>query len=109
MTRSDADFSRRSQNSTRPSPDLVTVDRQTLRDILRILSRCSNDVQAANHCEIMLISLDNYLSESKNVNVNKALLLLQYWLESVPKRLKDVEDRLDEAHEAMKVILEATK
>jgi hypothetical protein len=57
----------------------------------------------------MLVSLDNYLSEEKSVNINKSILLLRYWLEFAPERLKQVEDRLDEAHKTMKVILEATK
>ncbi len=109
MTRSDRDFATRSQNS-RPLPaDLVTCDRKTLKDVLRTLSRCSDAVQAVNHQEIMLVSLDNYLTEGKNINVNKSILLLQSWLEFVPERLKEVEERLNEVHETIRVILEATK
>jgi hypothetical protein len=68
-----------------------------------------DDVQAVSHSEIMLVSLDNYLTEGKNINVNKSMLLLHYWLEFAPERLKQVEDRLDEIHETIRVILEATK
>jgi hypothetical protein len=57
----------------------------------------------------MLVSLDNYLTEGKNINVNKSILLLQSWLEFVPERLKEVEERLNEVHETIRVILEATK
>jgi hypothetical protein len=109
MTRSDRDFATRSQKSTPLSPDLVTVDRQTLRNVLRLLSRCVDDVQIANHTEIMLYALDHYLSEEKEVNVNKSMLLLRYWLDVTPERLKEVLDNLEEAHNLMKVILEVTK
>jgi hypothetical protein len=109
MTRSDANFSARSQKSTPPVPDLVTVDRQTLKNVLRLLSGCVDDVQIANHTEIMLYALDNYLSEEKDVNVNKAMLLLRYWLDVTPERLKEVLGDLEEAHDLIKVILEATK
>jgi hypothetical protein len=57
----------------------------------------------------MLYALDNYLSEERNVNVNKSMLLLRYWLDVTPERLKEVLDNLEEAHELMKVILDATK
>lgn len=109
MTRLYPRFLRRSQNSTSLLANLIIVDRKTLRNLSRVLLRCLDDVQAVNHSEIMLTSLDNYLSEEKNVNINKSILLLRYWLEFSPERLKQVEDRLDEAHETMKVILEATK
>jgi hypothetical protein len=109
MTRSDADFSARSQKSTPPVPDLVTVDRQTLKNVLRLLGRCVDDVQIANHTEIMLYALDNYLAEGKDINVNKSMLLLRYWLDVTPERLKEVVDNLEEARDLMKVILEATK
>ena len=109
MTRSDGDFSVRSQNSTPLPADLVTVDRRTLKKVLRILGQSVDAVVMANHCDIMLYSLDNYLLEGKSININKSMLLLRYYLDSVPERLKEVADNLEEAHEIMKVILEATK
>jgi hypothetical protein len=109
MTRFNPDFGRRSQKSTRLLPDLVTVDRQTLKNVLRLLSRCVDDVQIANHTEIMLYALDHYLSEEKEVNVNKSILLLRYWLDVTPERLKEVLDNLEEAHNTMKAILAATE
>jgi hypothetical protein len=63
----------------------------------------------ANHCDILLYSLDNYLLEGKNINVNKSMLLLRHYLDAVPENLKDVTDNLEEAHELMKVILDATQ
>jgi hypothetical protein len=63
----------------------------------------------ANHCDILLYSLDNYLTEEKSINVNKSMILLRYYLEAVPKNLKEVVDNLEEAHELMKVVLDATK
>jgi hypothetical protein len=66
-------------------------------------------VVTANHCDILLYSLDNYLAEGRNVNVNKSMILLRHYLEAVPENLKEVADNLEEAHELMKVILDATK
>jgi hypothetical protein len=63
----------------------------------------------ANHCEILLYSLDNYLLEEKNINVNKSMILLRHYLDAVPENLKEVADNLEEAHELMKVILNATQ
>jgi hypothetical protein len=68
-----------------------------------------DDVQIANHTEIMLYALDHYLSEEKEVNVNKSILLLRYWLDVTPERLKEVLDNLEEAHNTMKAILAATE
>lgn len=108
MTRSDAYFARRSKNSTPPVVDLVTVDRQTLKKVLRILGQSMDTVIMANHCDILLYSLDNYLLEGRDVNVNKSMILLRHYLEAVPENLKEVAGNLEEAHELMKTILEAT-
>jgi hypothetical protein len=62
----------------------------------------------ANHCDVVLYSLDNYLTEGKNINVNKSMILLRHYLEAVPESLKEVADNLEEAHELMKVVLDAT-
>lgn len=109
MTYSDRDFSHRSQNSTPAPADLVMVDRQTLKKVLRILSQSVDAVAAANHCDILLYSLDIYLLEGKNVNINKSMVLLRHYLDLVPESLTEVGEKLVEAHDLMKVILEATK
>lgn len=109
MTYSDRDFTRRSQNSTPPPADLVMVDRQTLKKVLRILSQSVDVLAMANHCDILLYSLDNYLLEGKNVNINKSMVLLRHYLDLVPECLTEVGEKLVEAHDLMKVILEATK
>jgi len=109
MTYSHPNFTRRSQNSTPPLPDLVMVDRQTLKKVLRILSQSVDAVAAANHCDILLYSLDNYLLEGKNVNINKSMVLLRHYLDLVPESLAEVGEKLEEAHDLMKVILAVTK
>jgi len=85
------------------------VDRQTLKKVLRILSQSVDAVAVSNHCEILLYSLNNYLLEGKNVNINKSMVLLRHYLELVPERLTEVGQKLEEAHDLMKVVLEATK
>jgi hypothetical protein len=109
MTHLDPNFVRRSQTLTPRVPDLVTVDRQTLRRVLNMLGRCADDVRAANNCDIMLYSLDTYLSEQKNPNANKSILLLRYWLDVAPKLLNQAADNLQELHELLKVVLDATE
>lgn len=109
MTHSDRDFARRSQNSTPPPADLVMVDRQTLKKVLRILSQSVDAVAVANHCDILLYSLDNYLLEGKNVNINKSMVLLRHYFDLVLESLTEVGQNLEEAHDLMKVVLEATK
>jgi hypothetical protein len=109
MTRSDRDFATQSQNSTPPPTDLVMVDRQMLRNVLRILSQSVDVLAMANHYDILLYSLDNYFLEEKNVNINKSMILLRHYLDLVPEYLTEVGEKLVEAHDLMKVILEATK
>jgi len=109
MTYSGRNFTRQSQHSTPLPAELVMVDRQTLKKVLRILSQSVDAVAAANHCDILLYSLDNYLLEQKNVNINKSMILLRHYLELVPERLTEVGQKLEEAHDLMKVVLEATK
>jgi hypothetical protein len=66
-------------------------------------------VAMANHCDILLYSLENYFSEGENVNINKSMVLLRHYLDLVPERLTELEEKLVEVHDLRKVILEATK
>ena len=109
MTRSDDTLPGWSQNSTPSGVDMVTVDRKTLNRVLVLLGCSYDDVSGANHCEVMLFALDNYLTEEKKPDVNKAILFLRYWLHVVPGLLKGVMDSLNEAHTLLKVVLDATR
>jgi hypothetical protein len=109
MTRSDDTLSDRSQNPVPVGVDMVTVDRKTLKRILALLVRCSDDVTGATHCEVMLIALDNYITEEKTFKADKAILFLRYWLHVVPELLKGTLNSLEEAYTILRTILEATR
>ena len=109
MTRSDDTLSGSSQNSTPPRVEMVICDRRTLNKVLRLISNSCDDVSGANHCEIMLFALNDYLSEEKDPDVNKSLLFLRYWLHVVPELLKGTLVELDEAHAILKAVLDATR
>ncbi|MGL5063770.1 MAG: hypothetical protein ACRC62_27605 [Microcoleus sp.] len=100
---------RGTQFLTSVSDDKIIIDRQTFRQIFSLLGYCVDEMQRVRDSEIFLTSLDNYLSETNNPNISKAVLLLNCWLENVPDGIEKIADHLDEARSITNFILAASK
>jgi hypothetical protein len=106
----------RSQSLTFASGDMVTLDRKTLQEILKLTGKSIDALQNVRHCEILISSLDHHLSEIGNPelaryhdDINKALLLVQYWLGFAPDNHRDIDKWLNQAIESMQVVLAASE
>jgi hypothetical protein len=93
---------------------MVTLDRKTYRELMKLVGRSSDAIQNLRHCEIIITSLDHHLSDLENKellrspDIAKALLLLRYWLDSVPKSQTEIEGWLTKAFETLQVVLAAS-
>jgi hypothetical protein len=105
----------RSQSLTFSSPDMVMLDRKTYQDLMNLIGRSIDRLQEIRHCEIIITSLDHHLSEMENKELGKspeiakALLLLQYWLDSVPESHAEIDGWLTNSFQTLRVVLAASK
>ena len=113
MPKNDAGAEGRSQSLTFAPGDMVTLDRKTYRELMRLVGSSSDAIQSLRHCEIIITSLENHLStlEDKellrSLDIAKALLLLRYWLDSVPKAQTEIDGWLTKAFLTFQVVLAA--
>lgn len=86
----------------------IEIDSLTLKKIALLVGQCVYQVQTSRDCEILLTSLDNYLSESSNPEeARKSSLLLNHYCDIVPESLKEVEEWLTETNDQLAFILAA--
>jgi hypothetical protein len=113
MPKNDATPEGRSQKLT--SPNMVMLDRKTYQDLMSLIGRSIDTLQNIRHCEIIITSLDHHLSEMENKELGKspeiakALLLLQYWLDSVPESHAEIDGWLTNSFQTLQVVLAASK
>ena len=113
MPKNDATPEGRSQKLT--SPDMVMLDRKTCHELGKLIGRSIDQLQNIRHCEIFLTSLDRHLSEledkelAKSLDISKALLLVQHWLDFVPESQTDITEWLQTAFSTLQTVLAASK
>ena len=113
MPKNDATPEGRSQKLT--SPDMVMIDRKTCRELGKLIGNSIDQLQTIRHCEIMLTSLEYHLSELANdterdsFEIGKGILLLKYWLDSVPEFQTEMAGWLQKAFETIQVALAANE
>jgi len=109
MTFSDDCPCGRSQFLTFESTDKIVIDRETFKQLLALVGSCVDELVNPRDCEIFLISLDTYLSESDSPEARKSLLLLNYYRDIVPDALEEIAERLEEARGIFNFILTASR
>ena len=114
MPKNDATPEGRSQKLT--SPDMVMIDRKTCRELGKLIGNSIDQMQTIRHCEIMLTSLEYHLSEladdrelDKSFEIGKGILLLKYWLDTVPEYQTEISGWLQKAFETIQVALAANE
>jgi hypothetical protein len=113
MPKNDATPEGRSQKLT--SPDMVMIDRKTCHELGKLIGKSIDQLQVVRQSEILLTSLEHHLSElannrelDKNFETAKGILLLKYWLDCVPEFQSDITEWLQEAFQALRVVLAAS-
>jgi len=113
MPKNDAGAEGRSQKLT--LPDMVTMDRKTYQNLMRLIGNSIDRVQSLRHHEVIITSLNFHLSEleykelATSLDISKALLLLEIWENSVPNHHADIAQQLDYAFHTLNVALAASK
>jgi hypothetical protein len=112
MPKNDATPEGRSQKLT--SPNMVMIDRKTYQDFMNLVGRSVDQLQNIRQCEILITSLEHHLSELEDkellqsLDISKALLLLQYWLDIVPQAHTEIDGWLTEAFHTLQTVLVAS-
>ena len=115
MPKNDATPEGRSQKLTSASGDIVSLDRKTCHELAKLVGRSIDALQTIRHCEIIITSLDRHLTELEDrelrtsLEVSKALLLLQYWLDFVPETHTEIDGWLDKTFQTLQVVLAANE
>ena len=109
MARPDGTLSGRSQNSTSAAADVVVVDRQTLTKLMKLLIFCADQLDETSKGDIMLYSLQHYLTEKETPDPGKAVLLVNYWLETAPEVLEELSSDLREGGNVLQMVLDASQ
>ncbi|MCC3530430.1 MAG: hypothetical protein JGK21_20525 [Microcoleus sp. PH2017_22_RUC_O_B] len=92
----------RSQLFTFESRDKIVIDRETFKRVFSLVCRSVDTLANVRHREIFLDSLNNYLTESTELDDSdcfRGSLLLDAYYEYVPASLALLEDNLQEAFE----------
>jgi hypothetical protein len=105
----------RSQTVTSASRDMVSLDRKTCYELGKLIGQSIDQLQTIRHCEIMLTSLESHLygladrERDEEFEISKGILLLKYWLDSVPEFQTEISERLQKAFQTLQVVLAASE
>lgn len=99
----------RSQKLTSAPDDKIVIDRETLGELLALVSQCALDLVNPRDNEIFLTSLDIHLSKSDSPEARKSLLLLNHYRDVAPEALGDIAEWLEEARQLINVVLAASE
>lgn len=87
----------------------LTIDSLTIKKLALLVEQSLYNLQSSRTSEIFLASLESYLGESSNIEEgSKSSLLLDAYLNVVPKLLEESEDLLIQANEQLSFILAAS-
>ena len=88
---------------------ILTIDSLTMKKLALLIEQSLYNLQSSRTSEIFLASLGNYLGESSNIEEgSKSSLLLDAYLNVVPKLLEESEGLLTQANEQLSFILAAS-
>ncbi len=96
-------------NTSAVTDDLICLKRKGFKKLAKMLDKCLTDTEGVRQCDIMLYSLERYLTQEEEPDSERAMLLLRYWLDIGPELLEAVSDSLSAASELMKIILADSK
>lgn len=91
--------------SSAVADDVISLKRKGVKKLAKMLNECLTDTEGVRQCDIMLYSLETYLTQEEEPDPERAMLLLRYWLDIGPELLEAVSNRLSAASELMKIIL----
>lgn len=84
----------------------IELDALTLKKLALAVQQALYNLQSSRTSDILLTSLDNYLGESLNhEEASKSLILLNAYLDAVPKSLQEAEGLLAEANDQLAFLL----
>jgi len=94
----------RSQDLTCVSSEMVTLDRKTLEEIFSLIGDCVDTIINLRHSGVFITSAKRCLLDTGNLElassteVSEAALLLDTWLDVVPKSHKEMDAWLQQAN-----------
>jgi len=94
----------RSQDLTCVSEDMVILDRKTLEEIFSLIGDCTDTITNLRHSYVFITSAVRCLLDTGNfelsssTEVSEAVLLMNSWLEVVPKSHKEMDAWLQQAN-----------
>jgi hypothetical protein len=94
----------RSQKFTVSSSEKILVDRKKFEELLVLVEWCARELIIYQHRDSnsFLAALDSYLSsESLETSDTFAFLLLDYYCDSIPKALNEIDNRLEKAKQIL--------
>lgn len=98
----------RPDNPERAKIDKIELDSLTVVKLASLIEQLLHHIQSSRDYDILLTSLDSYLSDLSNSDeARKSSLLLGLYMEIVPKWLKEAESGVMEAHESLASVLTA--
>jgi hypothetical protein len=87
----------------------IEIDTLTLKKLTLLVGQALYNIQSSRDSDVFLTSLDNYLGESSNPEeARKSSLLLNTYLDVVPRSLEEAENWLTETNEQLSFILAAS-
>jgi hypothetical protein len=113
MPKNDASPEGRSQKLT--LPDMVAMDGKTYRNLMRLIGNSIDTLENVRHREVMITSLQHHLSEledselATSLEVNKALLLVELWLEVCPDYHTEIASELQHVFYNLNLVLTASQ
>lgn len=102
----DNTLSGRSQSVTPGTEETITLNRKGIKKLATMLDKCLTNTEGVRQCDVMLYSLEHYLSQEEELDPERALLLLRYWLDVAPDLLESISDNLSAASKMMEIILD---
>jgi hypothetical protein len=86
------------------SEEMVTLDRKTLEEIFSLIGDCVDTITNLRHSDVFITSAKRCLLDTVNLElassteVGKAVLLMNSWLEVIPKSHKEMDAWLQQAN-----------
>ena len=92
-----------------PTSDQIFVDRETFKELKMAVGHCIDTLSLMRISEVFIQATNTYLYDLENNEVEKAMLLLNCWLDDIPEKTEETINKLDSAYQIMNCLMRKIK
>ncbi|MCC3576242.1 MAG: hypothetical protein JGK30_32635 [Microcoleus sp. PH2017_40_RAT_O_B] len=99
----------RSQLFTFETKEAITVDRKTLEKIYHFLVSCTDELDAIDSQQELIVVAKQYLSSKSDFSLERGIMFIDCWLGEPAERIGVAQSKIFQAHQTLESILRTEK